>query len=164
VENIDIPANKEKYDAIEGFLKKANERFENSNVSIAIDVFGVMSWLKDKDIETIGQRVGYMAKYVNVISPMLYPSHFDNGFDGFSNPSNEPYTFMRNGTEKTIKIVKGTDAKIVPWIQGFSYRVKNFDEKYINEQIRGLKDCGISNYLVWNAGNNYTVTYSALNK
>ncbi len=162
-DNIRVPAYKSKYDAIEGFLKRAEERLGKYNVSIAIDVFGVMSWLKDRDIEIIGQRVWEMAKYVDVVCPMLYPSHFDSGFDGHPDPANDPYLFIKRGTEKTEKLIAGSGTKLVPWIQGFTWRVKNFDENYILEQVRALKDCGVNDFLVWNAGNNYSVTYKALN-
>ncbi|MFA5103818.1 MAG: putative glycoside hydrolase [Candidatus Margulisiibacteriota bacterium] len=161
-DNISIPKYKAKYDAIEGFLKRVNERLDKYNVSIAIDIFGVMSWLKDRDIEIIGQRVREMAKYVDVVCPMLYPSHFDSGFDGHPDPANDPYTFIKRGCEKTSKLMEGSDAKMVPWIQGFTWRVKDFNEDYVLTQIKAAKDCGIQNYLVWNAGNNYTVTYGAL--
>jgi len=161
-DNIRIPAYKSKYDAIEGFLKRANDRLGKYDVSIAVDVFGVMSWQKDRDLEIIGQRVWEMAKHVDVVSPMLYPSHFDSGFDGHRNPANAPYLFIKRGTEKTERMIMGSGAKLVPWIQGFGWRVKDFDEEYILEQLRALKDCGIDSYLVWNAGNNYTVTYGAL--
>ena len=164
VENISIPKDKEKYYAIEGFLRYAYERLEKYDASIAIDVFGVMSWLKDVDISITGQRVGEMAKYVFVVCPMLYPSHFDSGFDGCKSPVDEPYVFMKRGTEKTLKIMEGSDAKIVPWIQGFDWRVKNFDENYILQQKKALNDLGINSFLVWNAGNRYSVTYSALSK
>ena len=161
-DNIRIPPRKSKYDAIEGFLKHASCRLEKYNVSIAVDVFGVMSWLKDRDIEIIGQRVWKMAGYVDAVCPMLYPSHFDSGFDGHPDPANDPYLFIKRGTEKTAKLISGSGAKLVPWIQGFSWRVRDFNEDYILEQLRALKDCGIDDFLVWNAGNNYTVTYGAL--
>lgn len=93
---------------------------------------------------------------------MLYPSHFDSGFDGHPDPANDPYTFIKRGCEKTERLIKGSDAKMVPWIQGFDWRVKNFNEDYVLKQIKAVNDCGIKDYLVWNAGNNYTVTYSAL--
>ncbi len=161
-DRISVPAYKSKYQAIEGFLKRVNERLDKYNVSIAIDVFGVMSWLKERDIEIIGQRVGEMAKYVDVVCPMLYPSHFDSGFDGHPDPANDPYTFIKRGCEKTSALIKGSDAKMVPWIQGFTWRVDDFNEDYILKQVKAAKDCGIQDYLVWNAGNNYTVTYGAL--
>ncbi len=164
VENILIPKDKEKYYAIEGFLRYAYERLEKYDASIAIDVFGVMSWLKDVDISITGQRVGEMAKYVFVVCPMLYPSHFDSGFDGCKSPVDEPYVFMKRGAEKTLNLMEGSDAKMVAWIQGFDWRVKNFDENYVLQQKKALNDLGISSFLVWNAGNRYSVTYSALTK
>jgi len=164
VENISIPKDKEKFYAIEGFLKKAYERLHKYDASIAIDVFGVMSWLKDADIAITGQRVEYMAKYVHNVCPMLYPSHFDKGFDGYKSPVNEPYLFIKRGCEKTAVLLKGSGAKMTPWIQGFDWRVKDFNEDYVLKQLKAVKDCGISGFLVWNAGNKYSVTYSALSQ
>lgn len=161
-DDILVPQYKAKYNAIEGFLKRAKERLDKYNVSIAIDTFGVMAWNKERDIEIIGQRIWEMAKYVDVICPMLYPSHFDSGFDNHPAPANDPYLFMKRGTEKTQKLLKGVDVKIVPWIQGFRWRVKNFNEKYVLDQIKAIEESGLKDFLVWNAGNDYTVTYSAL--
>ncbi|MCX5749545.1 MAG: polysaccharide deacetylase family protein [Candidatus Saganbacteria bacterium] len=162
VSNIAVPRDKEKYYAVERFLKEAYERLEPYNVSIAIDIFGVMAWLKDMDISITGQRIGEMAKYVFVVSPMLYPSHFDRGFDGYQNPVDEPYLFIKRGCEKSLKLIEGADAKLVPWIQGFDWRVKNFSENYVLMQKKALDDLKIRSFLVWNAGNKYSITYSAL--
>lgn len=161
-ENIAVPKNKEKFNGVEKFLREAYIRLQPYDVSIAIDVFGVMAWLKDRDIEIIGQRVGEMAKYVDAVCPMLYPSHFDSGFAGHPDPANDPYRFVKDGIEKAAALIKGSDAKQVPWIQGFDYRVRNFNEDYILKQKKAVEDCGLSSFLVWNAGNRYSVTYKAL--
>lgn len=163
-ENIAVPEGKEKYMAVENFLKRAYERLEPFNVSIAVDVFGVMAWERDRDIAITGQRVGEMAKYVFAVCPMLYPSHFDSGFNGYKNPANEPYHFVKEGCIRVKEMVKNEEVKIIPWIQGFKWRVKNFNEDYILQQKKAAEDCGINSFLVWNAGNNYEITFKALNK
>ncbi len=163
-DDIFVPQFKSKYDAIEGFLKRAREKLNKYDVSIAIDVFGVMAWEKERDLEIIGQRIWELAKYADVVCPMLYPSHFDSGFDGHKDPANDPYLFMKRGIEKTKKLIEVKDTKILPWIQGFEWRVKNFNEQYILDQIRAVNECGLKDFLVWNAGNNYTTTFNALKK
>jgi hypothetical protein len=103
-----------------------------------------------------------MAKYVHNVCPMLYPSHFDKGFDGYKSPVDEPYLFIKRGCEKTAVLLQGSGAKMTPWIQGFDWRVKDFNKDYVLKQLKAVKDCGISGFLVWNAGNRYSITYSAL--
>lgn len=162
VDSIFVPGNSDKYLAVEKFLKKALDALDEYNVSIAIDVFGVMAWVKDRDIAITGQRLDEMAKYVYVICPMLYPSHFDSGFDGHKDPAHEPYFFINEGIKRTRELIKGNDTKIIPWIQGFDYRVPDFDENYVLQQKKAAHDCGVDSFLVWNAGNRYDITYKAL--
>jgi hypothetical protein len=149
----------EKYEAIENFLLKASSALKPYKVSIAVDVFGIILWQKDVDIRSTGQRVEEMAKYVHVISPMLYPSHFDYGFDGFKRPGDNPYYFLNTGCKKAIKLLEGTGVKIVPWIQGFSWRASSFGPSYINQQIKAIKDAGLDGFLIWNAGNSYDTVW-----
>lgn len=143
-------------DIISTFLKEAKAIADRYNVSLAADVFGVIAWDNyPEDRLLLGQSLEAMAEHLDVISPMLYPSHFHSGFDGFSNPGEWPYYFVSCGVEKTLKKIKGTHCKLVPWVQGFDMATDNFGPKYIKEQIEACSDLGVKNYLIWNAGNRY---------
>lgn len=148
--------NRSRVEVISSFLKEAREITEKYNVSLAADVFGIIAWdTYPEDRLLLGQSLEAMAEHLDVISPMLYPSHFHPGFDGFSWPGEKPYYFVSQGVEKTLRKIKGTNCKLVPWIQGFDMATQNFGKGYIKEQIDACTDLGVKNYLIWNAGNRY---------
>jgi len=62
--------------AINGFLAKTKAALEPYDVKLAVDVFGYTTWHKG-DFR-IGQDLALMAPYLDVLSPMLYPSTFDH--------------------------------------------------------------------------------------
>lgn len=146
--------------AIEHFLGRAYQELSRRNVNVSIDVFGVIAWGHEGDIRKIGQRVSTLAKHCDVISPMLYPSHFNNNFDGYANPGDAPYYFINEGCKK-FREQAGKTA-IRPWLQAFGWRVSNYNARYILEQIRGSNDAMAAGYLFWNAGNSYDTVIDAL--
>ncbi|OGC03646.1 hypothetical protein A2276_07255 [candidate division WOR-1 bacterium RIFOXYA12_FULL_43_27] len=144
-----------KVDAINQFLKEAKERLQKYDVSIAVDIFGVTAWQSDFDIKTLGQSIEAMAEYIDVLCPMLYPSHFHNGYDGFANPGDHPYYFINSGVAKSLELIGDKKVKLVPWLQGFALGTNNFGKNYIQQQINACTDEGVSSFLIWNAGNRY---------
>jgi hypothetical protein len=68
------------------FLAAVRERLKPYQTSMAVDIFGVTAWQSKIDIQSLGQDLKRMGKYLDVLSPMLYPSHFHNGYDGYANP------------------------------------------------------------------------------
>jgi hypothetical protein len=95
-----------------------------------------------------------MAPYVDVICPMLYPSHFPAGFLGMQDPSESPHEIMELSTKR---LQKRTGKKIRPWIQGFWYKPEE-----VNAQIDGLCQARSYSWSVWNPSGNYSATYAAL--
>jgi hypothetical protein len=153
-----------KVDIICQFLKETKARIGKYNTSIAVDIFGVTAWQSQTDIETLGQDLKRMAPYLDVLSPMLYPSHFHAGYDGYDNPGSYPYYFINTGVVQAKEILSGEATQLAPWIQGFNMRSPNFGPNYIREQVRACKDAGVDHFLIWNAGNVYDVSFSALKK
>ncbi len=137
------------------FLKEA-KRIINQKAKLSIDTFGVVAWSRRSDIRITGQDLRVLAKYIDVISPMLYPSHFSRGFDGYKNPGDVPYDFVYKGCIYTKRKV-GKQVIVRPWIQGFSYRTSWFSPRYIKEQVRAVKKCGEKGFLIWNARARYRV-------
>lgn len=151
-----------KYQVIEGFFQKARTMFDELGVPLGVDLFGIVSWQRDIDMNRTGQRVPEISKYVNAIYPMLYPSHFHNGFDDLANPADHPTYFISKGTENFLKLSDGKLAKIIPWIQGFSMKVSNFGPDYLYQQMKAAVDTGSNGFMVWNAGGDYSQTWPAL--
>jgi hypothetical protein len=96
---------------------------------------------------------------------MVYPSHYTTGWFGSNNPDNTPYQTIKGSmvdTHKKLDPIADKKPIIRPWIQDFtaSWLGKGHYTKYgkheVEEQIRALKDTGIDEFLLWNAGNRYT--------
>lgn len=145
------------------FLRAARALTHHRGVKIGIDIFGVTAWGEERDIKNTGQRIEELAPLVDVISPMLYPSHFSYGFYGLKNPADEPHYFYERGTRRILKTTAG-NCIVRPWLQAFGWRVSNYNEEYILEQISGSRDGGGIGWMLWNAGNRYELSYRAMSR
>lgn len=139
------------------------QALHEKGVKVGVDVFGIIAWDKVSG-PLIGQNITALAPHVDAIYPMSYPSHFGPGWGGHTNPADEPYFFNYETTKKFIEQTAGSGAQIRPWLQGFTYRVTNFDSAYVTKEINALKDTGITQFIVWNASNNYPATFAAMKK
>jgi hypothetical protein len=134
------------------FLESAHAELKPTGVTISVDVFGMVAW-KTVDFG-VGQLIETIAPHVDVICPMLYPSHFPSGFLGKKEPGKYPQEIM----ELSMKRMKRRTGKIIrPWVQGFWYQPSD-----INAQLDGLSASGASGWAVWNPSGNYSTTYRAL--
>ena len=134
------------------FLEAAHAELKSTGVTISVDVFGMVAW-KTVDFG-VGQLIETIAPHVDVICPMLYPSHFPSGFLGKKRPGQYPQEIMALSMER---MKRRTGKKIRPWIQGFWYQPRD-----INAQLDGLSESGTTGWAVWNPSGNYSTTYKAL--
>ena len=102
-----------------------------------------------------------MAKYCDVLSPMIYPSHFF-GMDGIAHPGDAPEHFIGESMERFEKITQGSGVVIRPWLQAFRWRTKTYSPKYIEVQVLTAKNKGGIGFLFWNASNDYSKPYAAM--
>ncbi len=153
-----------KESSITHFLKRAYDEISKKNSLLSIDIFGVIGWEKEIDIEKTGQRVQSLSKFCDILCPMLYPSHFENDFDGFPNPGDQPYYFIHEGSKRILLLTDGKPIR--PWLQAFGWRVSagNYNEDYILAQISGCRDSGAYGYVFWNASNSYDLIYKTFRK
>lgn len=157
----DVNRPEDKTEHIREFLAGAYALTRGTGIHTAIDIFGVVAWGEEADIRTTGQRIPRLATFVDIISPMLYPSHFASGYGGFDKPADEPYHFYKEGVNKALTLA-GDHVVIRPWMQAFAWRVTNYNEKYIIEQIEGNIAGGGIGWMMWNAGNSYDMVYRAV--
>ncbi|HRP69355.1 MAG TPA: putative glycoside hydrolase [Turneriella sp.] len=135
------------------FLQRVHSLTRAYGAHLSLDVFGVVAWQEALDIKSTGQNMHILAQTADVVSPMLYPSHFGHAFGGVTNPADKPALFLEEGVAK----LRAINAHVVirPWLQAFKWRVTNYTTQYITEQIRGSQKAGGQGYLLWNAGNVY---------
>ncbi len=148
-------------DVIADFLKHAYAELHPTGVLLSLDVFGIMAWQRPVDLSHTGQDIVLMAKHCDVLSPMIYPSHFF-GMDGIAHPGDAPEHFIGESMERFQKITKGSGVVLRPWLQAFAWRTKTYSPKYIEAQVLTSKNKGGIGFLFWNANNDYSKPYAAM--
>lgn len=155
------PRGPQRSDVIAGFLKKAYAELHPTGVLLSLDVFGVMAWQRQIDLSHTGQDIVQMARYCDVLSPMIYPSHFF-GMDNIARPGDEPAHFIGESMDRFMLITKGSGVVIRPWLQAFHWRTKTYSPEYIKIQVETAKARGGDGFLFWNAANDYSKPYEAM--
>ncbi|HET9182333.1 MAG TPA: putative glycoside hydrolase [Candidatus Angelobacter sp.] len=148
-------------DVIAAFLDRAYSELHPMGVLVSIDVFGVMAWQRKVDLNHTGQDIVKMAKHCDVISPMIYPSHFF-GMDGYKDPGDAPEHFISVSMDRYVKVTAGSGVTIRPWLQAFHWRTKTYSPEYILTQVRTSNQHGGIGFLFWNAANNYSKPFDAM--
>ncbi|MGO4185572.1 putative glycoside hydrolase [Paenibacillus sp. TAF43_2] len=156
-------ADQSRVDTVAGFVKYAREQLQPLGVRVSVDIFGYAASVPTA--EGIGQDFVKISNDVHVISPMVYPSHYSTGWFKQKDPDKSPYETIKGAMLDTHKkLDPGTESKpiIRPWIQDFTaswlgagHFVK-YGKTEVEAQIRALKETGIKEFLLWNAGNKYT--------
>jgi hypothetical protein len=131
---------------IDDFMAYARERLSPYNVFISADLFGLTA--SDQGEMNIGQNVGDVAKRIDYISPMEYPSHYNTGEYGIKSPENNPYTIVSKSLADFKKKISGTRASLRPWLQDFSLRVA-YTPDMVRAQINATEKAGINQWLLW---------------
>jgi len=144
---------------------------------ISADIFGQA--LVAEDDLGIGQRYEDFLSYFDYLSPMVYPSHFREGFLGYKNPAEHPYEVveyaMKQALERLEKFrIRGDNmnqtssvssagsenvpslAVLRPWLQVFDLGAI-YDAEKVMAQIRAWESAGGrgSGYLLWSPSNVY---------
>ena len=148
-------------DVIVDFLRRAYTAVHQKDVLLSLAVFGVMAWQRQVDLSHTGQDIVRMAKYCDVLSPMIYPSHFF-GMDGYAKPGDAPEHFIGESMDRFELITKSSGVVIRPWLQAFAWRTKTYSPKYIEVQVLTAKNKGGIGFLFWNANNDYSKPYAAM--
>jgi len=152
-------------EAIAAFLSYAREELKPYGVLVSADIFGLVPIVVD-DMR-LGQHLETLSTAADVLCPMAYPSHYALGTFGISIPDKEPYPIIYETMLKARERIEavesdGKKATLRPWLQDFtaSYLGGGYYQRYgvdqIREQIKGTYDSGNKEWLLWNAGNNYT--------
>jgi len=119
--------------------------------------FGYTCWRKDDTL--IGQDIERMGPYLDVLSPMLYPSTFGSGIPGHKFAIAYPYEVVFESAKQAVERVSQLGCQVRPWIQDFQdYR---FDQRIygkddIRAQIKGCFDAGGVGFMVWDPNGKFT--------
>jgi hypothetical protein len=151
----------ERADVITQFVSKAHSELKRHGVLFSLDVFGVVAWQRPVDLAHTGQDIVRMARYCDVLSPMIYPSHF-YGMDGYAFPGDAPEHFIASSMERFRKITAESEVVLRPWLQAFGWRTKTYSPQYVKVQVQVAREKGGLGFLLWNARNDYSKPFAAM--
>ncbi len=139
---------------INSFLQEAVDRLHPLGCAVAADVFGIITTPSDLYPDgSVGQNWEDLTALVDVISPMVYPSHYDSGFNNFDNPNDHPGPMVEKALQDGVDRISN-NVIVRPWLQDFGY-----DESQVRAQIDVAEGLGLG-WMLWNAKS--VVTTSAL--
>ena len=167
--DLDMDPVKKRVEAVTDFVAYARETLNQYGVDVSVDIFGYAVTVEETP--GIGQNFSRISENVDVISSMIYPSHWTPHF-GIDFPDKEPYRLVNEYSKLENKVLGALDNPPIsrPWIQDFeapwlySGPTFQYGVAEVEAQIRALNENGIYEFLLWNAGNVYTegVDYTPL--
>lgn len=150
-------AGRQKEDAIREFLNYSREQLADLRAPVTADVFGLTTTAKDD--MGIGQLWEKMVDATDVLLPMVYPSHYARGSYGIAHPNARPYEVIRTSLRHAVRRTEGVAnaASIRPWLQDFTLGRPRYGPAHVRAQISAVYDAGLEEWVLWNAGSNYTL-------
>ncbi|MDX1449388.1 MAG: putative glycoside hydrolase [Acidimicrobiia bacterium] len=133
---------------IESFMLEAREVLHPLGCAVAGDIFGFITTARDDG--GIGQQWEIVADALDVVSPMLYPSHYGPGWYGFDRPVEHPGDMVRRALEDGIRRLQ-RGAVVRPWLQDFGYTAEQ-----VRAQTEAAEAFGLG-WMLWNAHSNVSV-------
>lgn len=147
------------------FLTAARARFAKLGVRTTADIFGLVTTVGGT-LE-VGQKFEPIAQSVDVILPMVYPSHYPPGSFQLPHPNAAPYTVIHiavsRARERDEKLGI-TGEHVRPWLQAFSIGNPQYGPHELEEQKRGVYDSGFDGWVLWEPGSRYDKFLPALEK
>jgi hypothetical protein len=137
--------------AIVSFLRESRRALRPYGVFLGASVFGVAATRPHE----VAQAVPRMARQVDYIAPMLYPSHWGRGEYDVAYPNGEPYEIVLRSLRDFQRQTRNTGARVVPWLQDFTLGVR-YGPAEVSAQIRAARDVGVDEWLLWDPLVSYT--------
>jgi hypothetical protein len=142
------------------FFEYLHNNLKDTGIVTSADLFGMTT--TNYDDLNIGQILEDAAPYFDYIAPMVYPSHYPVGFLNYksvaevnANGYNIVNYSMKIAVER-LKAIGENPLKLRPWLQDNDYPVR-YTSAMVREQIQATYDSGLDSWMLWDAGNTYTV-------
>jgi hypothetical protein len=137
-----------------GFVRNA---LKPLGMRVTADVFGLTA--TDTTDMGIGQRWEMFVDQVDVVLPMIYPSHFARGTYRLRNPNAHPYQTIDHALKDAIARSDSVPnaASVIPWYQDFTLGAPRYGAAEIRAQKKAGYDNGFQSWILWNPKSNYTL-------
>jgi hypothetical protein len=155
-----------KPDVLGAFLKDANARLDKLGARTTADIFGLVTTVGGP-LE-VGQWWEKISPNVDVVLPMVYPSHYPRGDLGLAVPNAEPYKVLHialsRAKQRDEKLGIKAPEHVRPWLQAFTLGKPPYGPAEIEAQKKGTYDSGYDGWVLWNPGSKYEPFLPALEK
>ncbi|SFE27020.1 putative glycoside hydrolase [Trichococcus pasteurii] len=160
--DLEMTNDQKRVQAITDFTAYAKEKLMPYGVDVSVDIFGYTASVVEAS--GIGQNFPQISENVDVISSMIYPSHWGTDYFGIYKPDLYPYELVAEYMKVENELLATLETPPIsrPWLQDFtaSYLGSGFYQTYgkeqVDAQVQALYDAGVNEFLLWNALNNYT--------
>ena len=142
------PSQENRIDAVVTFLDEATDRLHPLGCAVAADVFGFITSVNHDG--GIGQQFSMLTASTDVVSPMIYPSHYSTQWFGFDVPNDHPGPVVSGALDDAATRLDGP-AIVRPWLQDFFY-----DASQVRAQIEQAESRALG-WMLWNASSNFQV-------
>lgn len=141
---------------VTSFFEHLRSSFATSGPKLSADLFGMTA--TNPDDLGIGQLLESAAPNFDYIAPMVYPSHYPKGFEGFEDVNKHPYEIVKVSMDRAVSrlvAASTTPSKLRPWLQDNDYPVL-YSAEMVRAQIQATYDAGLDSWMLWDPGNGYT--------
>ena len=135
------------------FVADTNDALEASGAELGISVFGISATRP----EPTAQDMRLLAPHVDYVSPMVYPSHWGSGEYEVADPVRQPAEIVTRSVADFERIVSGSGAAVVPWLQDFSWGSVIYGPAEVRAQIDAARAVGAEGFLLWNPTSVYNI-------
>lgn len=154
-----------KTQALAEFLNAANKRIDKYGVRTTADIFGLVTTVGGA-LE-VGQMWEPLAKSVDVLLPMVYPSHYPHGSFGIRSPNAEPYNVIHIAISRARErnaAIGITGQHVRPWLQAFTLGPPRYGAAEMEQQKKAVYDSGYESWVMWHPGSQYDIFVPAMEK
>jgi hypothetical protein len=155
-----------KPDALAAYLAEARGRLHALGARSTADIFGLVTTVEGP-LE-VGQDWEKVSPNLDVVLPMVYPSHYPHGSFGIANPNAEPYKIVNHAIararERDHKLGIQEPEHIRPWLQAFSLGKPDYGAAQLEAQKQAVYDAGYDGWVLWNPGSIYDPVMAGLEK
>ncbi len=163
---------------LEKFFRYLHSKVQPLGVVTSADLFGMTT--TNTDDLNIGQVLERALPYFDYIAPMVYPSHYPKGFNGYADVNAHSYDIIHYSMSAAVRRTVATTTPVLsfahtrigtstpaiyskptyskykmrPWLQSFDYPV-TYTPEMVAAQIKANEDVGLDSYMFWDPANKY---------
>jgi hypothetical protein len=137
----------ERVGAVAAYIAAARSLLHPLGCSVSADIFAIV--VSASNDQGIGQRPEELSAQLDALSPMVYPSHYSDGWLGYADPNEHPYDVTADALDDSLRRIE-PGRQLRPWLQSFWWTPQQ-----IRRSIQAAEDRGVG-WMLWNIESDYS--------